>query len=73
MIIFFSYIFIGGDILKVGGLKEKIIGAYNDGVKKIFIPYTNSCDLDEVPKNVKDEIKIILVKNYKEIFNALFK
>ena len=62
-----------GDVLKVGGLKEKIIGAYNDGVKKIFIPYTNSCDLDEVPEIVKDNVKIILVKNYKEIFNALFK
>ncbi len=62
-----------GDVLKVGGLKEKIIGAYNDGVKKIFVPYTNSCDLEEVPDIVKEEVKIILVKNYKEIFNALFK
>ena len=62
-----------GDVLKVGGLKEKIIGAYNDGVKKIFIPYTNSCDLDEIPQIVQDEVKIILVKNYKEIFNAIFK
>lgn len=62
-----------GDILKVGGLKEKIIGAYNDGVKKIFIPFTNSCDLEEIPQVVKDEVKIILVKNYKEIFNAIFK
>ena len=62
-----------GDVLKVGGLKEKVIGAYNDGVKKIFIPYTNSCDLEEIPEVVKEKVKIILVKNYKEIFNALFK
>jgi len=62
-----------GDVLKVGGLKEKVIGAYNDGVKKIFIPYTNSCDLEEIPEVVKENVKIILVKNYKEIFNALFK
>lgn len=62
-----------GDVLKVGGLKEKIIGAYNNGVKKIFIPYSNSCDLDEIPKIVKDEIEIILVKNYKEIFKEIFK
>ncbi len=61
-----------GDVLKVGGLKEKIIGAYNDGVKKIFIPYTNACDLSEIPKVIKDKVKIILVKNYKEIFNAIF-
>lgn len=62
-----------GDVLKVGGLKEKIIGAYNNGVKKIFIPFTNSCDLEEIPKIVKDEIEIVLVKNYKEIFNTVFK
>lgn len=62
-----------GDVLKVGGLKEKIIGAYNNGVKKIFIPFTNSCDLEEIPKIVKDEIEIVLVKNYKEIFNMVFK
>lgn len=62
-----------GDILKVGGIKEKIIGAYNDGAKKVFIPFTNSCDLDEIPDIVQEKINIVLVKNYKEIFSALFK
>ena len=62
-----------GDVLKVGGLREKIIGAYNNGVTKIFIPYTNSCDLEEIPNIVKEQIDIVLVKNYEEIFNALFK
>ena len=62
-----------GDILKIGGLKEKIIGAYNDGIKKIFIPFENSCDISEIPTIVKDEVKIICVKNYKEIFNEIFK
>ncbi len=62
-----------GDVLKVGGIKEKIIGAYNDGVKKIFIPYTNSSDLEEIPEEIKKDIKIILVKTYKEIFDVIFK
>ena len=61
-----------GDILKVGGLKEKIIGAYNNGVTKVFIPYTNACDLEELPAIIKKKINIILVKNYQEIFNAIF-
>ena len=61
-----------GDVLKVGGIKEKIIGAYNDGIKKIYIPYSNSYDLDEVPDNVRKDIKIVLVKNYQEIFNQIF-
>lgn len=63
---------LNGDILKVGGIREKIIGAYNDGITKIFIPYTNSCDLEEIPKVIKDEIDFVLVKNYEEIFNAVF-
>ena len=62
-----------GDVLKIGGLKEKIIGAYNEDIKKIFIPDGNICDLEEVPQIVKDEVEIIPIKNYKEIFNALFK
>ena len=62
-----------GDVLKVGGIKEKIIGAYNEGVQRIFVPYTNSCDLEEIPNDIRKEVKIILVKTYKEIFDALFK
>jgi ATP-dependent Lon protease len=64
---------LNGDVLKVGGIREKVIGAYNDGVNKIFMPYTNSCDLEELPKVIKDEIDFVLVKNYEEIFNEIFK
>ena len=62
-----------GDIIKIGGLKEKVIGAYNQGVKKIFIPESNKPDIEEIPIEVRDEVEFILVKNYKEIFNAIFK
>ena len=62
-----------GDILKIGGLKEKIIAAYNNGIKKVFIPHENNVDVNEIPKMVRDEIKIIPVKNYLEVFNKLFK
>lgn len=62
-----------GDVLKIGGLKEKIIGAYNNGVKKIYIPYSNNCDVNEIPEQIREDIKIILVKNYKEMFSILFK
>lgn len=62
-----------GDVLKIGGLKEKIIGAYNNGIKKIFIPNENSADIETIPKEILEEIEIVLVKNYKEIFSCLFK
>ena len=62
-----------GNILEVGGLKEKTIGAYNTNVKKLFIPKANEKDLEDLPKEVKDNIKIYLVDNYKDIYNKLFK
>lgn len=62
-----------GDILKIGGLKEKIVGAYNKDVDKIFIPIANLADLDDVPAQILEKIEIIPVSNYIEIFNYLFK
>lgn len=61
-----------GDILAVGGIKEKLIGAYNNDIKTIYIPYNNKMDLDNVPDNIKENINIKLVKNYKEIYEDLF-
>ena len=71
-IAFTGEISLNGDILKVGGIKEKIIGAYNNNIKKVYIPYTNELDLEEIPERIKSEINIILVKNFQEIFEELF-
>ena len=54
------------------GIKEKIIGAYNNNIKKVYIPSLNELDLEEVLTKIKEEIQIILVKNYNEIFEELF-
>ena len=62
-----------GNILEIGGLKEKTIGAYNANIKKIFIPKANEKDLEELPKEIKDNIKIVIVDNYKDVYKELFK
>lgn len=62
-----------GDIAKVGGIKEKIIGAYNNGYKRVFIPKENENDLLDVPLQIQDKIEISPVDNYAEIFDILFK
>ena len=62
-----------GKVLKIGGLKEKVIGAYNQGVNTIFIPKTNENDLEEIPNEIKKKVKFILVDNYKEIYDNIFK
>ena len=64
---------LNGDILAVGGIKEKIIGAYNNDVKTIYLPFNNKNDLSDIPGNIKEQINIKLVKNYCEIYEELFK
>lgn len=61
-----------GDILTIGGLKEKILGAYNSNIKQVFIPSGNINDLDEIPKKVRQNLDIIPVSNYIEIFQRIF-
>ncbi|MBP6986151.1 MAG: endopeptidase La [Alphaproteobacteria bacterium] len=56
-----------GDVLPIGGLKEKLIAAHNLGLKIAIIPMDNASDLDEVPQNVKDEMKIYTVSHIREV------
>ena len=62
-----------GKVLAIGGLKEKIIGSHRTGIRKIILPIDNKKDLDEIPEDIKKEIKFIFVDNYKEIFKEIFK
>ena len=61
-----------GDILEIGGVKEKVLGAYREGINVIYLPKNNKDDLKEVPSFIKKKIKFIFVSNYKEIYNSLF-
>ncbi len=63
---------LNGEVLEVGGIKEKIIGAYNKGIKTIFIPTNNMKNLEEIPKDILNKLTIYGVSNYKEIFAKIF-
>ena len=60
-----------GKVLPIGGLKEKVIGAYRARITKIFIPRENEKNLKEVTDDIKEKIEFILVDNYKDIYNNL--
>ena len=60
-----------GNVLAIGGLKEKSIGARRNNIKKIFIPYDNVVDLEDIPDEIKGNIEYIPVKNYMEIFRNI--
>ena len=64
---------LNGNILKIGGLKEKLVAAYNKNIKVVFMPKSNSEDLKDVPKEITDNMEIIPVSSFSEVYTKLFK
>jgi ATP-dependent Lon protease len=60
-----------GEVLKIGGLKEKLLAARRGGIKTVLIPQGNVRDLKEVPDNIKDELEIKPVKWIDEVLNLV--
>lgn len=60
-----------GRVLPIGGLKEKVIGAYRAMINKIYIPKENEKDLKDIPDNIKENIKFVLVNDYTDIYNDI--
>ena len=58
---------ITGQVLQIGGLKEKLLAAHRAGVKKVLIPKENEKDLADIPKKVREDIKIIPVETADEV------
>ena len=61
-----------GDILRIGGIKEKAIAAKRNNINKLYIPYDNKSDIDYLEKDLKDAIDFVLVSNYEEIYKEIF-
>ena len=58
-----------GNVLPIGGLKEKALAAYRTGVKNVIIPEDNQKDLEEIPKDVREKINFIPVNNVGAVFH----
>jgi ATP-dependent Lon protease len=56
-----------GEVLPIGGLKEKLLAAHRGGVKTVLIPQESEKDLAEIPKNIKDKLEIVPVKWIDEV------
>ncbi len=56
-----------GKVLAIGGLKEKIIASYREGIKRVIFPYLNIKDLSNIPSEIKNDMELIAVKNMKEV------
>ena len=56
-----------GEVLPIGGLKEKLLAAHRGGIATAIIPHENEKDLAEIPKNIKDKLNIIPVRWIDEV------
>ena len=57
-----------GEVLPIGGLKEKLLAAHRGGISTAIIPQENEKDLAEIPRNIKDKLNIIPVRWIDEVF-----
>lgn len=60
-----------GNVLPIGGLKEKTLAAHRSGIKKILFPKNNIKDLDEVVKEVKESVELIPVSRIEEVLEEI--
>ena len=63
---------LGGQVMPIGGLREKTVAAKRNGIKTIFIPKANARDLEDIPDHVKQGITFIPVSNAMEVMTQVF-
>lgn len=59
-----------GNVLPIGGLKEKILAAKMAGIKEVLVPEKNKKDIEEIAQEIKEELSITYVKNMKEVLSC---
>ena len=59
-----------GRVLPIGGLKEKVLAAHRAGIKRIVVPERNRADLEEVPKEVVDELQFFFASRMDQVLEA---
>lgn len=55
-----------GNVLPVGGIKEKVLAAHRAGVRTVLLPFENERDIDEIPENVREQMNFVLIKSVDE-------
>lgn len=63
---------LSGRVLPVGGIREKALAARREGLKTVILPHQNAKDIEELPKEVKDDVEFVFVKHMDEVIPRLF-
>jgi ATP-dependent Lon protease len=61
-----------GQVLPIGGIREKTLAAQRAGLKRVILPRENEPDLEELPRETRDELTFVLVDSVGEVFDAAF-
>lgn len=59
-----------GNVLPIGGLKEKVLAAYREGMHTIILPKENARDIEDIPKVVRDKLEFVPVENMDEVLKT---
>jgi ATP-dependent Lon protease len=57
-----------GNVLPIGGVKEKLLAARRARIKRVILPETNRRDLEDLPQEVKDDLQFVFVDNVRQVF-----
>lgn len=58
---------IRGNVLPIGGLKEKVLAAYREGIKTIILPMENKRDIEDIPENVREKLEFVPVEQMDQV------
>ena len=61
-----------GDVLPIGGLREKALAAIREGIDRIYVSKFNKRDINKLDKDIQNKVHFIQVSNYKEIYQDLW-
>ncbi len=62
-----------GKVMEIGGVNEKVLAAHRAGIKTIILPFENKKDLDEIPKDVKKDIRFMFAKTMDDVLKVALK
>ena len=61
---------IRGNVLPIGGLKEKVLAAYREGIKTIVLPKENERDIEDIPENIREKLEFVPVEHMDQVLKT---
>ena len=61
-----------GQVLPVGGIREKLVAARRAGIKEVILPEANRGDFEEIPNYVRQKLKVHFVETFRDVAELLF-